>query len=146
MRAAALDALIWHRRDALDLPSGVSEHIVNGGVRIITEPHSGCGNWAHNSCNQWKYVHAPRSEQRAPNQFRFKQHPRADEHGASDQPRRVQILLLTPLRRRSTRWIRISGDLPSAGIEKLQEAPPSPKLAPNVRSDRGITDSLDHRP
>src|SRR3984893_19236853 len=50
--------------------------------RIITEPHSGCGNWEQSSCNQWKCVHAPRSEQRAPNQFRFKQHPRADEHGA----------------------------------------------------------------
>src|SRR6202035_390622 len=30
----APDALIWHRRDALDLPSGVSEHIVNGGDHV----------------------------------------------------------------------------------------------------------------
>jgi hypothetical protein len=61
--------------------------------RIITEPHSGCGNWEQNSCNQWKCVYAPRSEQRAPNQFRFKQHPRADEHGAD-------------LRTNPHRWIR----------------------------------------
>jgi hypothetical protein len=34
MRAPAPDALIWHRRDALGLPSGVSEHIVNGGDHV----------------------------------------------------------------------------------------------------------------